>query len=117
MIDREIPLTPFKSGKIFDTPAESPKEVLERVRLAISPRGAWNPRGLTGKAPGGGQARCLIQLVRDCDGKHAAGAEKLLLAAIKRKGFAYTTIPSFNDATGRAKHQVIDVVEDAVAHA
>ena len=80
------PPKPFKAGKInqeFGGPAESPLEVLERARVAISPRGAWSSSGWSSKNPSG-YGRCLLQLCRDVDGVHVTAAENLLSRAIRR---------------------------------
>jgi hypothetical protein len=113
----EIPLKPFPSGKIapkFGGSAESPREVLMRTRVALSPRGSWRSGGRHGKTHEG-YSRCLIQAMEDVDGIHVKAAEKLVLKAAKEiTGTAYSSIPSFNDAKSTQKHTVIIVLDRAI---
>lgn len=117
MITIEIPLKPFKDGKIankFGGPAKSPKEVLERTRIALSPRGAWSHRGLVRKTHEG-HARCLVQAFSDVDGIHADAARLIMIkAANEITGRTYTSVPSFNDDEQVFKHHVIMALDRAI---
>lgn len=112
-----IPLKPFKIGPIssaFGGPAQSSKEVLERARIALSPRGSWRKRGFTGNSYEG-STRCLFQVISDVDGIHAAGARGLLLRAAKEiTGVQYSSVESFNDADATQKHHVIMALDRAI---
>lgn len=116
----EIPLKPFPSGKIdqkFGGPAESPLEVLERARIALSPRGAWRKGGETGKSHEGA-SRCLIRAMRDADGVHVDTAAKHVLKAAKLvMGKSYYSIPTFNDAPETEKFHVIQALDLAIDYA
>ena len=111
------PLKPFKSGKIapeFGGPAQSPLDVLERARVALSPRGAWRKGGYTGKTYEG-HSRCLIQTMKDVDGVHVSKATDFVLKAAKEiTGTKYTDIPGFNDSPKTQKHIVIMVLDRAI---
>ena|SRR5688572_25858307 len=111
------PREPFKPGKIaseFGGPAKSPLDVLERARVAISPRGAWSSRGWKSKNPSG-HGRCLLQLCRDVDGVHATSAERFLVKAIKQEYPTRSTdVAAFNDSSKTHKHDAIRVLETAI---
>ena len=111
------PLKPFPAGKIdkeFGGPAESPHEVLERSRLALSPRGSWKSGSRTVKTHEG-HALCLIQTMEDVDGVHVKKATELVLKAAKEiTGHHYSSIPNFNDAKNTHKHTVIMVLDRAI---
>lgn len=110
------PAKPFKQGKIADAfggPSTSALDVLERTRVAISPRGAWSSSGLTKKNPSG-HGRCLIQLTRDVDGVHAEAAQKILEKAIQQHTGKPQRIASFNDASKTHKHDAIAVIDLAI---
>jgi hypothetical protein len=113
----EIPLKPFPTGKIaekFGGPAKSPLEVLERSRVALSPRGSWKKAGYQGKSYEGA-TRCLIQTMTDVDGVHVKKAQDFVLKAAKEiTGVSYSSIPNFNDAKGTYKHTVIMVLDRAI---
>lgn len=115
----EIPLKPFPKGKIsptFGGEASSPLEVIERARIAVSPRGAWSAQGLTTTNKGGTIGRCVVQLVNDVDGKHAVAAKTVILTAIKQlHPGKYSSIESFNDSKKIHKHDVIAVLDLAAA--
>lgn len=117
MTTTEIPLKPFKAGKItpvFGGPAQSPLDVLERTRVALSPRGSWKSGSRTGVTHEG-HARCLIQTMEDVDGVHVAKARDIVLKAAKEiTGKTYTSIPQFNDAKATKKHTVIMVLDRAI---
>lgn len=111
------PLKPFKSGKIapeFGGPAQSPLDVLQRARVALSPRGSWKKGGYTGNTHEG-YSRCLIQTMNDVDGVHVKAAEGFVLKAAKEiTGQHFTSIPTFNDAPKVYKHTVIMVLDRAI---
>lgn len=117
MTATEIPLKPFPAGKIapkFGGPAVSPREVLVRARVALSPRGSWKSGSYSGKSHEG-YSRCLIQVMNDVDGVHVNKAEQLVLKAAEEiTGIKYTSIPSFNDAPSTKKHTVITVLDRAI---
>ena len=111
------PLKPYQYGKIADEfggPAKSPREVLERARVALSPRGAWKHGGFTGKSHEGA-SRCLVQAFMDVDGIHVRKAQDILLKAVKEvHGKSYTSVPGFNDASTTSKHHVIMALDRAI---
>lgn len=111
------PREPFKAGKIakeFGGPSKSALDVLQRARVAISPRGAWSSSGWTKKNPSG-YGRCLLQLCRDVDGVHVKAAEQFLEKAIKQE---YPNRPAevvtFNDSSLTRKHDAIRVLDTAI---
>ena len=111
------PKEPFKPGKIaeeFGGPAKSALDVLERARVAISPRGAWSSSGWTKQNPSG-HGRCLLQLCRDVDGVHVTIAANFLIKAIKQE---FPGRPSdvavFNDSHATRKHDAIRVLDKAI---
>lgn len=108
-------LHPAKAGRVYPDPGGSPLEVLERARLVLSPRNAWHKAGYTGTKHGVA-ARCSIQAINDCDGKHAEGAKKLFLKAAKELYPTRPTnsIPSFNDAGKTTKTDVLAVFDRAI---
>lgn len=114
------PLKPFSAGKIdgkFGGPADSAREVLERARIALSPRGAWKHGDFTGQSHEG-HSRCLIQTFRDVDGIHVSEASKILIKAAKEvTGITYTSVEKFNDAKSTKKHHVIMALDLAIAMA
>lgn len=111
------PKEPFKPGKIakeFGGPAKSALDVLERARVAISPRGAWSSSGWTKKNPSG-HGRCLLQLCRDVDGVHVTTAENFLIKAIKQEFPGRPTrVMGFNDSPQTKKHDAIRVLDRAI---
>ena len=112
------PRKPFKKGKIapeFGGPATSALYVLERARVAISPRGAWSSSGWTASNPSG-HGRCLLQLCRDVDGIHVTKAERFLKKAIEQKypSFKHRGVESFNDSKETRKHDAILVLDTAI---
>lgn len=118
MLKQVPPRKPFKEGKIsqeFGGPSTSALDVLERARVAISPRGAWSSSGWTSKNPGG-HGRCLRQLCKDVDGKHVAAAELFIIKAIKLKypAIGSSSIESFNDSSKTRKHDAILVLDTAI---
>lgn len=117
MTATEIPLKPFKYGAIaseFGGPAKSPKEVLERARVALAPRGSWKHGNYTGTTHEG-HARCLVQTFNDVDGMHVGAAKKLLLRAVKEMtGRGYDSVERFNDAKTTKKHHVLAALDCAI---
>lgn len=111
------PLKPFPAGRItnkFGGPAESPREVLERARVALSPRGSWQ-KGTTNGKSHEGATRCLIQVMQDVDGVHVMKAKELVLKAAKEiTGTTYTSVPSFNDAKPTQKYHIIMTLDRAI---
>jgi hypothetical protein len=111
------PKKPFKKGKIsqeFGGPSTSALDVLERARVAISPRGAWSSAGWTKQNPSG-FGRCLLQLCADVDGVHADAAKKILKQAIKIEfPNRSSSVMSFNDSPETKKHDAIRVLDKAI---
>lgn len=113
---KQPPAKPYKNGKIsgeFGGPATSALDVLQRARVAISPRGAWSSRGLTRKNPSG-HGRCLIQITRDVDGVHADAAQAIIKQAIEKHTGKKRDIASFNDDSKTHKHDAIAVLDIAI---
>lgn len=117
MTTTEIPLKPFPPGTIaweFGGPAKSPREVLERARVALSPRGSWKHGNFTGRSHEG-HSRCLIQTFRDVDGVHVFAAGNVLIKAAKEvTGVSYDSVQGFNDAKATKKHHVIMALDRAI---
>lgn len=116
MTATEIPLKPFPAGRIavFDDSAQSPREVLIRARIALSPRGSW-AKGSYSRQSHEGYSRCLSQALTDVDGVHVHAAANLLLRAAKEvTGTQYYGVQNFNDAKKTEKYHVIMTLDRAI---
>lgn len=110
----QIPIKPFPEGNVavdvFGGHATTGLDVLERVRIILAPRDAWEPSGY------GTARRCLVHACNDVDGKAVDLAKPFMLQAIKElhPSGKYESVQSFNDSPSIHKHHVLAMLDRAI---